>query len=137
MHLLLCDAAQPCKLRKHGNVRYIVQFAENAELRELRDAGEEYKFEVGVAIFQRRVEVAHDLPEHRHFFLFVHHVEQRCIVLVNQHDYLFPCFLVNLGNEVFQSDIGVGMVGFQTKFPFIFLKNIDEIILQLLFLHVF
>ena len=41
--VVLADAADPGKFRKHRDVLEIVQFTENAELGELRNPGDEYK----------------------------------------------------------------------------------------------
>ena len=49
----------------HGDVADIVQFAEDAELREFRDAGEEDEAQIWVAVFERTVEIAHDVA-HSH-----------------------------------------------------------------------
>ena len=47
----------------HADVHQVIQFAEYAELRELRYACDEDELEVGVTVFQWGIEVAHHLAQ--------------------------------------------------------------------------
>ena len=62
-HLVLGYATHRGIVGTHGDVLQVVKFAEDAELRELGDAGEEKKFQMRVAVLQRRVEIAHNLAQ--------------------------------------------------------------------------
>ena len=71
---LFADAADGCKRWQHGDVLQIVQLAEDAKLRELGDAREENKMQMGVAVLQRRVEVAHDLAQLLQLFFSMYYI---------------------------------------------------------------
>ena len=98
-HFLFRDTADSRKLRKHGDIRQIVQFAEDAELGEFRDACEEYELQVGVTVLQGRVEVTHHIAEHGQLGIFVHYIKQRSIIFVDQDDHLLACLLVCCLNQ--------------------------------------
>ena len=53
--LILANAAYGGKGGQHGDVLEVVQLAEDTQLREFHDAGDEDKLKVRVAILQRRI----------------------------------------------------------------------------------
>ena len=136
-HFLLGDAAYCGKIRVHGNVCQVVQFAEDADLRELGDAGEEQEMQVGVGIFQRRVEVAHDVAKLGQGLVLVNHVKHGRVVFVDKDDHFLACLFVDVANEVLKSQIWVGFVGGETKTLLVIFQYGKQITLQLVFLHVF
>ena len=58
----------------HADVGNVVQLAEDAQLGELGDAGEEDEAQVGVASLQGAVEVPHHVAEYGKVGFFMHHV---------------------------------------------------------------
>ena len=107
---LLRESADGGELRFHTDIDEVVEFAEDAHLRELRDARQEYEAQVRVAGFQWRVEVAHHLSQLRQVLLFVHHIQQRCIVFVNEHNHLLARLGVGMLNEPYKSLVEVRFV---------------------------
>lgn len=93
--LLLADAANGRELGVHADVLQVVELAENTELRELGDAGEEHEPQPCVACFEWRIELAHHLAECLELVGVVHHVEQRCVVFVDEHDDLLAGLVVS------------------------------------------
>ena len=79
-HQLFRDTADTRKLWIHGDIRKVVQFAEDAELGEFGDARKEDKLEIGVTVLQRRVEVAHHVAEYGKLGIFMHYIEQWGII---------------------------------------------------------
>ena len=134
-HLVLGDAAHSSIVGAHGDVLQVVKLAEDAELRELGDAGEEDELEIWVTVFQRRIEIAHHIAQHRQRLLLMNHVEQRGIILVDEYDNLLACLLVCTENQVLQSYIRVFGVRAYTQMPLVFLQNIEKIAFQLILLH--
>ena len=92
--LFLCNATDSSIILVHTDICQVVKLAEDAELRELRDACEEDELEIWVGSLQWRVEIAHDIAEHRQRLLLMHHVKQRGIIFVNEYDNLLACLLV-------------------------------------------
>ena len=74
----------------HGDILQVVQLAEDAELRKLGDACEKNETEVGVAVLQGRIEVAHHIAQDGQGLFLVYHIEQRCIIFINEDDHLPP-----------------------------------------------
>ena len=136
LHLLHADAADGGEIRFQGDVLQVVQLAEYAELGELRDAGEEDEVEVRVGVLQRRIEVAHHVAELGQVLILVHHVEQRRVVFVDEHDHFLARLFVNAFDEVGQADVGVGMVGKEAEAPLVLAQDVAQVVLELFFFHV-
>ena len=99
-HLLFGDAAYAGIVWSHGYVLQIVEFAEDAELRELGDAREEDKMQIWVAVFQRRIEIAHHIAQHGQCLVFMHHIKQRSIIFINENDHLLARLFIYRSNKV-------------------------------------
>lgn len=102
-YLLLHDAAERGVLGEHTDVLYIVQLAEDTQLGKLRDAGQEYETQVGVAHLQRAVEVTHHVAKHRQITLLMYHVQERSVVLIDQDHHLLPRSLVSPLDKALQA----------------------------------
>ena len=132
----LGDAADACIIFVHRDEGDIVQFAEDANLRELGDAGKKDETEFCFAEFQRTEEVAHDVSQSILLLLFVCHVKHGCIIFVDEHNYLFPCFLVCCIDQFCQSVVGINLrLGDTPSFLFHF-QDETEVSLQLVLFHV-
>ena len=117
-HFLLGDAADARILIIHRDIGDIVQLAEDAELRELGDAREENEMQMGVAVLQRRVEVAHDLA---HFFqtnVIMRYIQKRSIVFINKHYHFLARLGLSFQYKVLQSIVRVLLVSSDAPFPF-------------------
>ena len=75
-HLLFRDATNRGVFRQHADVFNIVQFTEDAQLRELGDARQEDEAQVRVAGFERTIKLRMMLRRTGEILVFVHHVEQ-------------------------------------------------------------
>ena len=80
----------------------VVQFAEDAELRELGDAGDEDEAQELVTIFQWGVKGTKSQAHLLKLLRLVHHAEQRCVVLVDEHHHPFIEFVVATFDEIFK-----------------------------------
>ena len=127
---LLREPADGRKLGLHTDIDEVVEFAEDAHLRKLRDARQEYEAQVRVAGFQWRVEVAHHLSQLRQVLLFVHHIQQRCIVFVNEHNHLLARLGVGFVNESGQSIVDVEFQSSNAILLLIGLQNKTKVSLQ-------
>ena len=74
-HLLLRDATDGSIGFKHTDVVDVVQLAKDTQLRELGDARQEDEAQVGIAGFQRRLEVTHRVAQSLQLPILMHHVE--------------------------------------------------------------
>ena len=102
-HLLLRDATEGGVLREHADILDIVQLAEDAQLRELRDTCQEYETQIRIAGFQRTIEVTHHVAKPRQLLLLMHHVQQGSVVLVDQDNHLLTGLGVGTFDETFQT----------------------------------
>ena len=102
-HFLLRDATERGVLREHADILDIVQLAEDAQLRELRDTCQEYETQIRIAGFQRTIEVTHHVAKLRQLFLLMHHVQQGSVVLIDQDNHLLTGLGVGTFNETFQT----------------------------------
>ena len=82
-HFILADTAEGGVVGMHADVGNVVQLAEDAQLGELGDAGEEDEAQVGVAGLQGAVEVPHHVAEYGKVCFFMHHVQERGIVFID------------------------------------------------------
>ena len=121
----------------HADVLDVVEFGEDAQLGELRDAGEEYETEIGCRVFQGTAEIAHDLTELREDGLFMHDIEQRGVIFVDEYDDLTSGLFIGgadeTGKAVVRADCGMGdAIG-----AFVLLEQFVKIMLEAFFVHVF
>ncbi len=91
--LRLANAANGRIAIEHTDIINIVQFAEDAELREFGDAGDENELQIRVELLERTVEVLHNEAKLRKVFLLVNHIEQRGIVFVYDDNHFFAGLL--------------------------------------------
>ena len=110
-HFLFRDTADTRKLWIHGDIRKVVQFAEDAELGEFGDARKEDKLEIGIGVFQRRVEVAHHVAEYGQLGILVHYIEQWGIIFVDKNNHLLASLLMGTLNKTLKSLVGFHLVG--------------------------
>ena len=92
---LLGDAAKRTEIIAHADVLQVIQFAEDAQLAELADAGDEEKAKILSQPFEGAEELPHLVAE-----LLLQGgvgiaVQQGSIVLVNQHDHLLSGLLIS------------------------------------------
>ena len=92
-------AADGGVLVEHADVLQIVQFAEDAELREFGDAGNENKLQVRVELLERTIEVLHDEAKLGEVVLLVNHIEQRGVIFVYDNNCFLPCLLIGALNN--------------------------------------
>ena len=111
LHLLLAYAADGGKLGHHAYVLQVVQFTEDAELGEFRDACEEKELKVRVAILERRVEVAHDVAKLIKLVFLVNNIKQRGIILVDEDNDLLPCLGMSALYESIEALVEINFVG--------------------------
>ena len=135
-HLLLGYAAYSGIVGAHGYVLEVVQLAEDAELRKLRYAGEEDKLQIRVTVFQRRIEIAHNIAEHRQCRVFMNNVEQRGVILVDKYNDFLACLLVCSLNQCRETVVDISCRLCNAIFTLIFCKAITKIAFQLILLHV-
>ena len=83
-HFLLRNATNGSVRLVHTDIRDIVQLAEDAELRELGDAGQKHESQIGITRLQRTVKVAHHIAQYREILLLVHHIQQGRVILVDE-----------------------------------------------------
>ena len=117
-YLLLCEPAECCVFRHHADHFQVVDLAEDAQLGELRDARDEHETEVWVAVLQRGIERAHKLTHLCQPLFVVEHVEQRSVVLVENHDCFLAIFLMAFDNNVLKTFAQVTCNGWNTIFFF-------------------
>ena len=84
-YFLFRDAADGGIFRQHADILNIVQLAKDAQLGELGDARQEHEAQVGVAGFERTIEIPHDVAQDGQVFFLMHHVEQGGVVFVDEH----------------------------------------------------
>ena len=104
----LADAADGGILVEHAYVFKVVKLAEYAYLREFRDAGDERKLKVWVEHLQRTVEVLHYSAQRAKVLLFVNHIKQGRIVLVDDDDNLLARLLKRRLHKTCKAHVGVG-----------------------------
>lgn len=100
-------AAERRILVEHADVLEVVQLTEDAELRKLGNASDEHKLQVRVEQLNGAVEVLHGLAKRQQVLFLVHHVEQRCVILVDDNHRFPPGLLMRLLHQVFQPYVRV------------------------------
>ena len=121
---VLGNAANGIVLAVHADVHWLVKAAEHAHLRELGHAREQHKLQMRVGCLEGGVEAlerfavaildkAH-FAVHLHFVVRVHHVEQRLVVLVNQHHAAFARGVVHVCQQ-FTKPLAVGIICVRLK----------------------
>ena len=134
--LCLADAADGGEPVGHGYVVEVVQLAEDAELRKLRDASDEHELQPRVEHLQRTVEVLHQEPQLAQVLLLVHHVEQRSVILVDDDHNLLPRLLVGFHHEILQADIGILLLALVAEQCLMVGEDVVEITPEPLLVHV-
>ena len=81
--LCLADATDRRILVEHADIVEVVEFAEDAELRELGDTCDEGELQVWVELFQRTIEVLHDKTQLLEVILLMHNIQQRSIIFID------------------------------------------------------
>ena len=137
LHLLFTDTAEGSVWLVHADILNVVQFAENTQLRELRDACQEHETQIRVARLERAVEVPHHVPKRGQVLLFMDHVEKRSVIFVYQYDYLSVCLFKRAFYQIRQTHIGISIRYAAVIFPLIFGQHIVQHLFQTLFIHVF
>ena len=108
----------------HTDVCDVVEFAEDAQLREFGYSCEENEVQHRFILFQRTEEVAHDVAQISYLFVLVGNIEQRRVVFVDKHHHLLPGNLKNPLYEIVQSDVDVdGFVVVESVFSFVLSKH--------------
>ena len=138
LQLLLRNTANRRVFSLHRNILQIVQLAEYAELGELVDPGDEYKPQIRVKTLYRAVEIPHYLPQGRKPDLVVHHIQQRCVIFINDQHCWFPGLGERLFYQKLQPCVDIHLVQILTFAinSFIFSKFIVELAQQLILVHV-
>ena len=134
--LCLADAADGGILVEHADIIEVVELAEDAELRELGNAGDESELQIWVEHFQRTIEVLHDATERLQILLLVHHVQQRGIIFIDDDYRLLARLLVSFLHQIFQTEIGIHLMRLIPPDGFLLFKHISQISFQLLHVHV-
>ena len=75
------------------------QLAEDAELGEFGNAGQEHKAKIRVARLQRAVKIAHHVTENGKIRFLMHHIQQRRVILVNKDYHLSAGLFVGTHDE--------------------------------------
>ena len=135
-HFLLGDAADARILIIHRDIGDIVQLAEDAELRELGDAREEDEAELGLAILQWAIEVAHRVAKRIQLFLLVRHIQHRRVVFVDKHHHLLATLLISGVDEVYQTVVASYLWIIYSPFFLLVLQKIAKVSFQFFLLHV-
>ena len=118
------DAADAGVWLVHTHILDVVQLAEDAELRELRDARKKHKTEQWLAIFQGTVEIAHRIAQNIEFFLLMSHIQQRCIIFIDEHHSLLASLCSNCSYQVEQTNVWGWRITIHSKPILIFLQYI-------------
>ena len=134
--LCLADAADGRILVEHADIVEFVELAEDAELRKLGDTRDETELQVWVEHFQRTVEVLHDAAKQLQVLFFMHHVQQRGVVFINDDHHLFARLLVSFLHQVFQAKVCVHLMSLVSPKRLLLLKHVSQISFQLLHTHV-
>ena len=109
-HLLLRNTTDGSIRIIHTDILDIVQLTKDTELRELGDARQEDEAQVGIAGLQWRVEVAHRVAQALQFPLLVHHVEQRCVILIDQDHHLLAGLPIGTLDQAPQALIRIDII---------------------------
>ena len=117
-HFLFRDAADGGVFRQHADVFNVVQFTEDAQLRELGDSRQEHEAQIRIAGFERAIKVAHDVAEDRQVLFFMRHVEQGGVVFVNEHHHLAARLFVCTMDKVCKACVRVRDFRLDAKFLF-------------------
>ena len=133
---LLADTADSRILVEHTDVIEVIQFAEDAELRELGDTRDEGKLQVWIEHLDGTIEVLHDEAQRFQIFLFMHYIQQRGIIFINDNHYLLTCLLVCFFHQVFQTEVSVHLMRLISPDSLLLFKHICQISFQLLHSHV-
>ena len=120
-HFLFGDAADAGIRFVHAHIFDIIQLAEDAQLRKLRNARQEDETEQWLAIFQRTVEIAHRITQNIEFFLLVSHIQQRCIIFIDEHHRLLTSLCCNSFYQVEQTNVRIWRITIYSKPILIFL----------------
>ena len=64
------------------------------------------------------------------------HIQQRCVIFINEHHHLLARFLVNGIYQIVKTNINIYFIALAIKSYLLFLNNIQQITIQLLLLHV-
>ena len=123
-HFLLGDTADAGVRLVHTHILDIVQLAEDAQLRKLRDARQEDKSEQWLAIFQGTVEIAHRIAQNIEFFLLMRHIQQRSVIFIDEHHSLLARLCCNCFYQVEQTNVWVWRITIHSKPILIFLQYI-------------
>ena len=138
LQLLLRNTANRRVLSLHRNILQIVQLTEYAELGELVDSGNENEPQIRVETLDRAIEIPHYLPQGRKPDLVVHHIQQRCVIFINDQHSWFPGLGKRLFYQKLQPCVDIHLVQILTFTinSFIFSKFIVELAQQLILVHV-
>ena len=135
-HFLFRDATDGGVFRQHADVLDIIQFAEDAELRELSNTGEEDETQVRVTGFERTIKVAHDVAENREVLFFMHHVEQGRIVFVDEHHHLTTRLFVGAADDALKALVHIFLTFATAIYVFIFYQFQVQLAFQAFLVHV-
>ncbi len=124
---LLADTADSRILVEHTDVIEVIEFAEDAELRELGDTRDEGELQIWVEHLQRTIEVLHDEAQRFQIFLFMHYIQQRGIIFINDNTTFYPsaCKLLSPGLSTSEVSVHLRLI-----FPYSLLvrqKHISQI----------
>ena len=125
---LLGDATDAGIRLVHAHILDVVQLAEDAELRKLRDARHKDKSKHRLVSLQRTIEVAHCVTELIEFFFFMRHIQQRSIIFINEHHHLLASLLENHFYQVIEPIIVSVTVIFYTILLFIIFQKVAQML---------
>ena len=89
----------------HAHIRDIIQFAKDTHLRELGDTRQEDKAEIRLAHFQWTIEIAHNVAKNLQGSILVYYIQQRSIILIDEHNHLLACLSISSQNQIGQTII--------------------------------
>ena len=134
-HLLLGDTANGSVGLIHTDILDIVQLAEDTQLGELGDTGQENKLQVRVASLQGAVKVTHDITQDIQILLLVHHIEQRSIVFVYKNHHLAASLFISALDKPGQPQIGIAIRCIETECALIVGKHKVKQTFQAFLIH--
>ena len=135
-HFLFCDAADGSVFRQHTDILNVIQFTENAQLRELGDSGKEHETQVRIASFERTIKVAHDVTQDGQVLFFMHHVKQGRIVFVDEHHHLTTRLFVGAADDALKALVHIFLTFATAIYVFIFYQFQVQLAFQTFLVHV-
>ena len=131
--LFFCNSTNPGIFLIHAYIVDVVQFAEDAELREFCNTRHEHEAQHRLTLLQRTVEVAHKIPQTFELLVLMNHIKQRSVILVDKHNHLLARLIIDGRYEICKAHIGIHSVTLYAEPTLVFFKNIVKVSVQLVF----